>query len=95
MLQNIASWTSYTWFFYLGIFIFFLHILINGFTLDLSYFGLILFLIGYFKPVLYNWFINVLWFFIIIDIITYTSKMYKNIYGSFVTFDKKMEPRDK
>ena len=58
---------TYTLFFYLGIFLFVTHIYIYGFGLDLSYFGIILIWIGWAKPVLSDWFVYILWFFLFID----------------------------
>lgn len=61
--------TSYVWFLYLGIAFFVTHLFLYGFGLNLSYFGLILIFIGLRKPVLSGWFRNLLWFFIVLDII--------------------------
>ncbi len=62
------SISTYTWFFYLGIVFFVVHILLYGFGLDLSYFGLLLIYIGWAKPVLSDWFRYILWFFVFLDI---------------------------
>lgn len=62
------SISSYTWFFYLGITFFVAHILLYGFGLDLSYFGLFLIYIGWAKPVLSDWFRYILWFFVFLEI---------------------------
>lgn len=62
------SISTYTWFFYLGIAFFVTHILLYGFGLDLSYFGLLLIYIGWAKPVLSDWFRYILWFFVFLDI---------------------------
>ena len=67
-LSTISSISTYTWFFYLGIVFFVVHILLYGFGLDLSYFGLFLIYIGLAKPVLSDWFVYLLWFFIFLDI---------------------------
>ena len=60
--------SSYTWFLYLGILLFISHILLYGFGLDLSYFGLLLIYIGLARPVISDWIRYILWFFIFIDI---------------------------
>jgi predicted membrane metal-binding protein len=62
------EWNSYTLFFYLGIFLFFSNIIVYGFGIDLSYFGLLLIWIGWRKPDLYGWMFWVLWILLIIDI---------------------------
>jgi len=89
-LPNTNS--SYTWFFYLGIAFFITHIIIYGFGLNLSYFGLILIYIGARKPVLSDWFRNVLWFFIILDIYANINLFREKIEGRFfVAFDKNLK----
>jgi hypothetical protein len=65
-LPTIAA--SYTWFLYLGIFLFVSHLFLYGFGLDLSYFGLFLIFIGLAKPQLQTWFRWFLWIFIFLDI---------------------------
>jgi hypothetical protein len=59
---------TYVIFFYLGIFFFITHIFIYGVSLDLSYFGLLLIYIGWRKPVISDWILYILWFFIFINI---------------------------
>ena len=77
---------SYTWFFYLGIVLFFIHIALYGLELHISYFSLILIYIGYRRPFLSNWVINLLWFFIALDIYinvtTLRNKLVKYFYGN-------------
>lgn len=75
MLPTVAS--SYTWFFNLGIFLFVTHLLLYGFGLDLSYFGLLLIYIGWAKPVLHTWFRWLLWIFIFLDIYSTIRELYK------------------
>jgi hypothetical protein len=60
--------SSYTWFLYLGILLFISHIVLYGFGLDLSYFGLLLIYIGLARPVISDWIRYILWFFIFVDI---------------------------
>jgi hypothetical protein len=60
--------SSYTWFLYLGILLFISHVLLYGFGLDLSYFGLLLIYIGLARPVISDWIRYILWFFIFVDI---------------------------
>lgn len=67
---------QYQIYLYLGIAFFILHILIYGLTLNLSYFGLVLIYIGYFKPVLSPVIKNVLWVFIALDIFANLRKIY-------------------
>ena len=89
-IPNLQS--SYTWFFYLGIVFFISHIFIYGLGLNLSYFGLVLIYIGARKPVLSNWFRNILWFFIVIDIYANISAIRDKIAKRFfVTFDKNLK----
>lgn len=63
------SWiqNSYILFIYLGIFFFITHFFIYGTGIDISYFGLFLILVGYFKLLLYHWVFVLLWIFIIIE----------------------------
>jgi hypothetical protein len=70
MLSNLFPSVdeSYTWFLYLGIFLFVTHITLYGFGIDLSYFGLLLIYLGWAKPELSGWFRRFLWFFIFLDI---------------------------
>jgi uncharacterized membrane protein (DUF373 family) len=77
MLESILPSipTSYMLFFYLGVFIFLLHIYSYGIGLDLSYFGLFLMYIGWAKPTLHSWFRNVLWFFILLDLWAHYRKI--------------------
>jgi len=89
-LPNLQS--SYTWFLYLGIIFFVTHLVIYGFGINLSYFGLILIYIGIKKPILSNWFRNILWFFIILDIYANLSLLRERIDNRFfIPFDKKMK----
>lgn len=88
-LPNIQS--SYTWFFYLGIAFFISHIFIYGFGLNLSYFGIILIYIGARKPILSNWFRNLLWFFIILDTYSTVTIIRDKITNRFVTFNKNLQ----
>lgn len=87
-----APTSSYTWFLYLGIIFFFIHLAIYGFGLNLSYFGLILIYIGVRKPVLSTWFRNLLWFFIALDVYNNISEIHKK-FSNFhmVPFDKSLK----
>ena len=69
--------SSYTWFFYLGIILFITHLALYGFGLNLSFFALILIYIGVRKPVLSNWFRNILWILIAFDVYSNISEIYK------------------
>lgn len=88
-LGFLPTWTNYIWFFYLGIMFVVLHALLFGFGVDQSYFGILLILIGWLKPTLYSWFINVLWILIVLDIIGNIRKIY-----SVLTSGKKKVYRD-
>ena len=72
---------TYTWFLYLGIAFFVVHILLYGFSLDLSYFGLFLIYIGSTKPILSDWFRYILWFFVFIDIYANFNEIRKRFDG--------------
>ena len=67
-MYSFDQFSTYTMFFYLGIAFFVVHLLLYGFGLDLSYFGLFLIYIGWSKPVLSDWFRYILWFFVFLDI---------------------------
>ena len=81
---------QYQIYLYLGIAFFILHILIYGLTLNLSYFGLVLIYIGYFKPVLSPVIKNVLWVFIALDIFANLRK----IYDIIINRSPIVKPRD-
>jgi hypothetical protein len=92
-IPNLQS--SYTWFFYLGIAFFISHIFLYGLGLNLSYFGLLLIYIGARKPFLSNWFRNVLWFFIVLDIYANITMIRDKIANRFfVTFDNKLKVKE-
>jgi hypothetical protein len=82
--------TSYTWFLYLGIAFFVIHLLLYGFGLNLSYFGLILIYIGWKKPVLSGWFRTLLWVFIVLDILGNIRVIREKLMGpkKIVKFDE-------
>jgi hypothetical protein len=89
-IPNLQS--SYTWFFYLGIVFFISHIFLYGLGLNLSYFGILLIYIGARKPFLSNWFRNLLWFFIVLDIYANITMIRDKIANRFfVTFDKNLK----
>jgi hypothetical protein len=89
-IPNLQS--SYTWFFYLGIVFFISHIFLYGLSLNLSYFGIVLIYIGVKKPFLSNWFRNLLWFFIVLDIYANITMIRDKIANRFfVTFDKNLK----
>jgi hypothetical protein len=81
--------TSYTWFLYLGIVFFVVHLFLYGFGLNLSYFGLILIYIGWKKPVLAGWVRNLLWVFVVLDVIGNIRVIQERIAGpkKIVKFD--------
>lgn len=66
--------SSYKWFFYLGIFLVVSNLLIYSINLNtLSYFGILLIYLGYFKVPMYNWVFVILWIFVALDIISTIS----------------------
>lgn len=86
-LGFLPMWTNYTWFLSLGIMFVVLHMILFGFGVDQSYFGIVLILIGLLKPSLYVWFINLMWILIVLDIVGNIRKIYdvltskkKNVY---------------
>ena len=88
-MRILATLTNYTWFFYLGIFFFLAHLLLFGFGLNQSYFGILLIIIGWRKPVLYSWVIYLLWFLIVIDIIANIRRMVELIKPKYAVMDKR------
>ena len=72
---------TYQIYLYLGIAFFILHILFYGLSLDLSYFGLVLIYIGYFKPVLSPVIKNVLWVLIALDIFANLRKIFNSVFN--------------
>ena len=84
---------TYQWFLYLGIFFFIIHLSIYGFGLNLSYFGLILIYIGCFRPILSPLIKNIIWIFIILDILANFQQVYEYFFrpSSVLTnIDKKI-----
>jgi len=59
---------KYTWFYYLGILFFISNLVLFGFGFQISYFGIVLILLGLYKPVLSGWFTTLLYIFIFIEI---------------------------
>ena len=60
---------SYFWFFYIGIFLFISHFLTQGISLDISFFGIFLIVIGWWRISLWSWVFVLTWIFIIIEIL--------------------------
>ena len=71
------------WFLYIGIFLFFSHLLLHGISMDLPFFGIFLIIIGWWKIVLWNWLYVVTWIFIIIDILATIYRM-QQIVGNYL-----------
>jgi len=67
-------------FIYLGIFFFITHFLVYGSGIDISYFGLFLIFVGYFKMQLYDWVYILLWIFIVVEMINLAKKVYHYFY---------------
>jgi len=78
VVQNIST---YTWFLCLGILLFITHLILYGFGLDLSYFGLLLIYIGLAQPVLSDWIRYLIWLFIFIDIYANIRVIYERLNG--------------
>jgi hypothetical protein len=74
---------SYFLFIYLGIFFFITHLFVYGSGIDISYFGIFLIYIGYFKVQLYNWILFLVWMFIFIEIFNLGKMFYNTIYKRF------------
>lgn len=70
---------KYTWFFYIGIFLFVTHVFIHGINLDLSYFGLFLIILGWRKWVIWGWVNILIWIFIVIEILATIFRLQKII----------------
>jgi len=60
----------FSWFFYIGIFLFISHIFCYGISLDLSYFGIFLMVVAWRKWVLWGWVNFLVWIFIVIEILS-------------------------
>lgn len=76
---------------YLGILFFIVHIFIYGFGIDLSYFGIFLTYVGYFKIQLYSWLFVILWILIIIELMNLGNRFYKK----FLKPEKNKKKREK
>jgi hypothetical protein len=71
------------WFLYIGIFLFFSHLLLHGISMDLPFFGIFLIIIGWWKIALWNWVYVVTWIFIIIDILATIYRM-QQVVGNYL-----------
>ena len=60
---------SYFWFFYIGIFLFISHFLTQGISLDISFFGIFLIIVGWWRIQLWSWIYVLTWIFIVIEIL--------------------------
>jgi len=81
MLSFPSIAASYTWFFYLGIFLFITHIGLYGFGIDMSYFGLLLIYLGWAKPEISIWLRRFLWFFIFLEVFSTCRGFYERWFG--------------
>jgi hypothetical protein len=88
LLYNIKIMTwiqnSHVLFIYLGIFFFIIHLLVYGTGIDISYFGLFLIYVGYFKVELYSWVFFLVWMFILIEFTNLGKIFYKHIYKRYI-----------
>ena len=94
-LGFLPMWSNYTWFLYLGIIFVLLHAFLYGFGINQSYFGILLLLIWWMKPVLSGWFINFLWILIVLDIVANIRKMASLLKPKYVVFDDSSKKKKK
>jgi len=85
-------------FLYLGICFFVLYTLLNGISLDISYFSLILIYVGYFRVSLYSWVKYLFLLLIVVEILGYVSmtlRYFKNSINKMINSTKPSEKKAK
>jgi len=85
-------------FLYLGICFFILYTLLNGISLDISYFSLILIYVGYFRVSLYSWVKYLFLLLIVVEILGYVSmilRYFKNSINKMINTTKPPEKKAK
>ena len=85
-------------FLYLGICFFILYTLLNGISLDISYFSLILIYVGYFRVSLYSWVKYLFLVLIVVEILGYVSmtlRYFKNSINKMINSTKPSEKKAK
>lgn len=85
-------------FLYLGICFFILYTLLNGISLDISYFSLILIYVGYFRVSLYSWVKYLFLLLIVVEILGYVSmtlRYFKNSINKMINSTKPSEKKAK
>jgi len=70
---------TYSWFFYIGISLLISHLLTEGISLDIPFFGLLLIVIGWRKMVLWQWITICIWILIVIEILATIFKLQQRI----------------
>jgi len=75
----MENFDSYFWFFYIGIFLFVTQILLQGLSLDLSFFGLLLIYLGWRKVEIWTWLFVILWIFIVIEVLATIFRMQQKV----------------
>lgn len=79
-------------FLYLGICLFIIYTFLNGISLDLSYFGLILIYVGYYRVELYTWVKYLFLLLIVVEILGYISmtlRYFKNSINKMILSNRK------
>jgi hypothetical protein len=85
-------------FLYLGICFFILYTLLNGISLDISYFSLILIYVGYFRVSLYSWVKYLFLLLIVVELLGYVSmtlRYFKNSINKMINVTKPPEKKAK
>ena len=85
-------------FLYLGVCLFIIYTFLNGISLDLSYFGLILIYVGYYRVELYTWVKYLFLLLIIVEILGYISmtlRYFKNSINKMILSNRKSETKEK
>lgn len=75
----MENFDSYFWFFYIGIFLFVTQILLQGLSPDLSFFGLLLIYLGWYKVEIWSWLFVILWIFIVIEVLATIFRMQQKV----------------
>lgn len=85
-------------FLYLGICLFIIYTFLNGISLDLSYFGIILIYIGYFRVQIYEWVKYLFLILIVVEILGYISmtfRYFKNHINKLILSNRKSDKKEK
>jgi|TARA_B100001175_G_scaffold316610_1_gene330991 CBS domain containing-hemolysin-like protein len=85
-------------FLYLGICLFIIYTFLNGISIDISYFGLILIYIGYFRVEIYEWIKYLFLILIVVEILGYISmtfRYFKNYINKLILSNRKSDKKEK